>query len=111
MHGSLIVIGVFKKIRILNESVTAGYQKSIFARRNITKMPKSKTVAAAIFFCGMILLCLFFTPFIHNISGELVHARITFVGKLLVGRFLLYIALLAAICSGVAKLAGIYDPK
>ena len=74
-------------------------------------MRNSKTIAAFLFICGIIILCLFLTPFIHNDSGELIHARITFVGKLLVGRFLLYIAALTAVCIGVVKLSRISNPN
>ena len=65
-------------------------------------MPTSKTFIAIFFIFGMILLCWRLTPFIHNDTGELVHTHISFVGKLLVGRFLIYIAILATACLGIA---------
>ena len=64
-------------------------------------MQNSKRIAAILFVLGLTILCGFLTPFIHNDSGELVHTRITFVGKLLIGRFLMYIVLLMAVCLGI----------
>ena len=67
-------------------------------------MQYSKRIAAILFVLGLILIVGFFTPFLHNDSGSLVHTHITFVGKLLVGRFLIYIALLIAACIAVILL-------
>ena len=64
-------------------------------------MQSSKSIAAILFVLGLILLCVFLTPFIDNYSGKLVHTHITFVGKLLIGRFLMYLVLLMATCLGV----------
>jgi len=74
-------------------------------------MQNPKVVAAILFFCGIIMLGLFFTPFIHNVSGEIIHARITFVGRLLIGRFLLYIVILIAACIGVLKLGRLHNSR
>lgn len=74
-------------------------------------MQNSKTVAAILFVSGMIMLCLFLTPFIDNDSGKLVHTQITFVGKLIIGRFLLYVVILLAACIGVLKLGRIRNSR
>lgn len=65
-------------------------------------MMTSRRLPALLLLFGIILLCWFLTPFIDIHSGELVHTHITFVGKLLVGRFLIYIAILATVCLGIA---------
>lgn len=65
-------------------------------------MPSIKSIILPLFILGIILLCAFFTPFLQKDSGELVHASITFQGGLLVGRFLIYIVCVTAVCIAVA---------
>jgi hypothetical protein len=55
-----------------------------------------------LFVGGLAVLCLFFTPFIDNISGRVVHAPITFAGNLIVGRFLIYVVGITAACLVIA---------
>ena len=74
-------------------------------------MLNSRIIAGILFFLGIIMLCWLLTPFISNDSGALIHTHITFVGKLIVGRFLIYIAILAAVCVGVAKLGTAKNPR
>ena len=69
--------------------------------KNMT-MPTLRTLVATLFFMGIALLGWFLTPFFLRDTGEIVHARITSQGGLLIGRFLLYIVILTAVCIGVA---------
>ena len=73
-------------------------------------MLRSKIIVSILSVSGMILLCCFLTPFIRNDNGELVHSNIFFVGKLIVGRFLIYVALLMAVCTGVALIGARKNP-
>lgn len=61
-------------------------------------MVRSKTLISFLPVLGIAMLCLFFTPFVDTRSGEIFHSRITFQGSLVVGRFLIYLTLLIAIC-------------
>jgi hypothetical protein len=65
-------------------------------------MQQAKNIALFLFLAGAVALLLFFTPFINVASGEVVHTGITFQGRLLIGRLLLYMAALIAICGAVA---------
>ena len=67
-------------------------------------MPNSGIIVAILFVLGMIMLCGFLTPFIHNDYGNLIHSNIFFVGKFIVGQFLIYVVILTAMCIGVAKM-------